>query len=252
MQPMILIVKRDITHILKQKFRFVSTLIRPLLWLFIIGAGIRSFTPEIMGYNYQQFIVPGLIAMMLLFSGLLSALSLLKEKFTGFIRVLLVAPISRTQLLISKLISASIISILYVMFFYGICLLFGLATLSVDLILFFCVCFISALLWSAAGLLIGLFSRDLENFSIIMNFVVFPIFFLSNALYPLKSLPSVIYYIALFNPLTYCVDAFYHVLNMHQLSHFPLWQSTLIICLCIVAITSVSIYKFNKQCFNEL
>lgn len=252
MIPMLVIIKRDIQHTLIQKMRFVSTMVRPLLWLFVIGAGIKSMATGFEQSSYQHFMVPGILSMLLLFSGVLSALSLLKERYSGFLRLLLVAPISRAQIIWSKLLSSIITSIVYFLIFFTLCLCAQLVITELNIFVLMLVVILSALLWSGLGLLIAVVTPDLENFTIVMNFIVFPLFFLSNALYPLSQLPKVFYYLALCNPLTYCVDGLYHALGLHEFSHFALWQDLTAIMICIVLVVSTTLIKFRNHNFYEL
>ncbi len=252
MIPMLIIIRRDIQHTLKQKMRFVSTMVRPFLWLFVIGAGIKSMTTDFDQSSYQHFMVPGILSMLLLFSGVLSALSLLKERYSGFLRLLLIAPISREQIILSKLVSSVIISSVYFLIFFILCLCAQLVNTDINIITLLVVVFLSALLWSGLGLLIATVTSDLENFTVVMNFIVFPLFFLSNALYPLSQLPKAIYFLALCNPLTYCVDGLYHALGLHAFSHFVLWQDLIVIIGCIVLIVSTTLIKFRNHSFHEL
>lgn len=209
------IVWREVLRFLYQRERFFSALVRPLIWLFIFAAGFRqvlgvSIIPPYTTYVlYETFITPGLIGMILLFNAMQSSLSMVYDRETGAMRTLLVAPFPRSFLLISKLIGGVAVAVLQAYTFLAIAYLWeiqppmhGYLTVLPALIL-------SGLMLGAMALLMSSLIRQLENFAGVMNFVIFPMFFASSALYPLWRIREgspLLYEIACLNPFTHAVE----------------------------------------------
>jgi len=186
------IVWRESLRFLHQRERFVSALVRPLVWLFIFAAGFRqvlgvSIIPPYETYVlYDVYITPGLVAMIQLFSGMQSSLSMVYDREMGSMRMLLTSPAPRWFLLIAKLTAGVAVSILQVYAYLLIAYFWeiepptpwGYVTILPALML-------SGLMLGAMGMVLSSLIRQLENFAGVMNFVIFPMFFASSALYPL-------------------------------------------------------------------
>jgi ABC-2 type transport system permease protein len=221
------IVWREALRFLHQRERFVSALVRPLVWLFIFAAGFRSvlgvsiIPPYDTYVLYDVYIAPGLIAMIQLFNGMQSSLSMVYDREMGNMRTLLVSPLPRWFLLTSKLIAGASVSILQVYTFLLIAYFWdiqppsgwGYVTILPALVL-------SGLMFGALGMLLSSLIRQLENFAGVMNFVIFPMFFASSALYPLwrvREGSPLLATICELNPFTHAVElirfAFYGQIN---------------------------------------
>lgn len=217
---------REALRFLHQRGRFVSALVRPLVWLFIFAAGFRSvlgvsIIPPYETYVlYEVYIAPGLMAMIQLFAGMQSSLAMVYDREMGNMRILLMSPFPRWYLLTSKLLAGVAVSVLQVYAFLLIAWfweveppLYGYLAVLPALIL-------SGMMLGALGLLLSSLIRQLENFAGVMNFVIFPMFFASSALYPLWRVQEssvLLYDICRLNPFTYAVElirfAFYGQLN---------------------------------------
>lgn len=205
------VVAREIIKFVRERGRLVSTLTRPLLWLFLVGGGMSKLISPDMGMPYMQFIFPGIIGMTILFSSIFSSISIIWDKEFGFMKEMLVAPISRFSIVIGKALSGTVVStiqaiiILLLFPFIGIKLSFLqiLSIVCISIILSFCI--------ASLGILIATFYENIESFSVIMNFIVMPMFFLSGAMYPVKLLPPILSYFTMINPLTYGIDALKYV-----------------------------------------
>ena len=204
------LIARDFKKFVREKSRLVSTLARPLIWLFLVGGGMSRFVSPGEGVTYMQFIFPGILGMTILFSSIFSSISIIWDKEFGLMKEILVAPVSRLSIVIGKALSGTIIStvqcaiILFLFPFIGIKL--GLTaipyTIAIAFLLAFCI--------SALGIVIATFIENMESFSAIMNFIVMPMFFLSGAMYPVQKLPDILKLAAKLNPLTYGIDALKH------------------------------------------
>ena len=215
------IVWREVLRFFHQRERFLSALVRPLLWLLCFAVGMRATqgmsptAPYVTYVMYETYITPGLVGMILLFNAMQSSLSMVYDRETGAMRTLLVSPFPRSFLLFSKLIGGVFVAVLQVYTFLIIARLYDswawqpssdwasfigsipsnlsdlwAQFLTVDPAPLGYLTILPALIM--AGLMLGAFAlfissvvKQLENFAGIMNFVIFPMFFMSSALYPL-------------------------------------------------------------------
>src|SRR5213075_699595 len=200
---------------LYQRERFLAALVRPLVWLIVFAAGFRavlgvSIIPPYETYiTYEVYIIPGLIGMIQLFNGMQSSLSMVYDREMGSMRVLLTTPLPRWFLLCSKLLATSLISLLQVYAFLAIAWVYGVRPPAMGLLLALPALLLVALMLSALGLLLSNAIRQLENFAGVMNFVIFPLFFLSSALYPLWKMREAsewLYWLCAVNPFTHAVE----------------------------------------------
>jgi ABC-2 type transport system permease protein len=209
------IVLREALRFVHQRERFVAALVRPLVWLLVFAAGFRaalglSITPPYQTYiTYETYIVPGLCGMILLFNGMQSSLSLVYDHEMGSMRLLLTAPLSRIWLLFSKLLGSTIISILQVYAFLFVAWMFDITLPGWGYLAALPALLLGGLMLGALGLALSSFIKQLENFAGVMNFVIFPMFFLSSALYPLWKMAEsseLLHDICTANPFTHAVE----------------------------------------------
>src|SRR6202790_3427719 len=227
------IVWREGLRFIHQRERFVSALVRPLVWLFIFAAGFRqvlgiSIIPPYETYIlYEVFITPGLMAMIQLFNGMQSSLSMVYDREMGNMRTLLVSPLPRWFLLTSKLVASTAVSLLQVYTYLAIAWFWGIEPPPIGYLTVLPALILSGLMLGALGMLISSGIRQLENFAGVMNFVIFPMFFASSAFYPLWRVQEgspMLYYVSLFNPFTHAVElirfALYGQMNWFSLAVF--------------------------------
>ncbi len=209
------IVWREGLRFVQQHSRFVASLVRPLIWLFVFAAGFRSvlgvsIIPPYETYVlYDEYIVPGLIAMIQLFNGMQSSLSMVYDREMGSMRVLLTSPFPRWYLLVSKLVAGTVLSLPQVYVFLLIAWIYGIQLPPVGYVAVLPALLLSGLMLGALGLLLSSVIRQLENFAGVMNFVIFPMFFASSALYPLWKVEEsspLLKDICSYNPFTYAVE----------------------------------------------
>ena len=209
------IVWREALRFVHQKERFLSALVRPLVWLFIFAAGFRavlgvSIEPPYQTYVlYEVYVTPGLVAMIQLFNGMQSSLSMVYDRETGTMRTLLVSPYPRWYLLSSKLVAGVVVSIFQVYAFLAIAWFWEIRPPAIGYLTVLPALVLSGLMLGALGLVLSSLIKQLENFAGVMNFVIFPMFFASSALYPLWRVREgsvLLYDICRFNPFTYAVD----------------------------------------------
>ncbi len=206
------IILRELVRMFRQRGRLVSAMVRPLIWLLVIGTGFQSLVGEAMGEDYHQFLVPGLLAMVLLFGAMLASLSLVYDKESGVMRMLVMAPFPHYWIVLSRTLSAAIAGLIQALLLLLILLPMGYVPQLPDIPLMITALVLAAFTCASLGMLIAVFSRTLDNFAVIMNFVIFPVFFLSGALYPLRKLPMEFVWLAQANPFTYAVDLLKHAM----------------------------------------
>ena len=222
------IIGRELWRFVRQKERFVSALVRPLVWLFIFAAGFRStlglaIIPPYETYIlYEVYITPGLMAMIQLFNGMQSSLSMVYDREMGSMRILMVCPLPRWFLLLSKLIAGVSVSILQVYVFLLVAWTYGIEAPWQGYLYVLPALILAGAMLGALGLLLSSFIKQLENFAGVMNFVIFPMFFMSTALYPLwrmKESSTWLHYLASFNPFSQAVElirfSFYGQFNQY-------------------------------------
>lgn len=206
---------RETLRFVQQRGRFLAALVRPLVWLFIFAAGFRavlglSITPPYQTYVlYEVYVTPGLVAMIQLFNGMQSSLSMVYDRETGAMRTLLVSPFPRWFLLGSKLMAGVIVSIIQAYAFLAIAWFWDIRPPAWGYVAVLPALVLSGLMLGALGLFLSSAIRQLENFAGVMNFVIFPMFFASSALYPLwrmRESSPLLHDICAANPFTYAVE----------------------------------------------
>jgi ABC-2 type transport system permease protein len=207
---------REIAKFLRQTERMLSSLVRPALWLIVFAAGLHdvlgvSIIPPYVTYvPYQEYVLPGLIGIVVLFQCMQSALSMVYDREAGVMRVMLVTPLPRWFLLFSKICAATALAVLQTYLFLIVARLVGFGFPLTGWLYILPAVVVTGLMLGSIGLLVSVYTRQIENFAGMMNFVVFPMFFLSGALYPLWKLREagafIIYWLAVSNPFTYAVE----------------------------------------------
>ncbi|WP_302173921.1 ABC transporter permease [uncultured Hydrogenophaga sp.] len=211
------VVGREIGRFVRQPSRLGSALVRPLLWFVVFSAGFHNvfgvaIIPPYETYiEYKVYMVPGLLGMVALFNGMQSSLSMVYDREMGVMRLLLTAPLARGWLLGFKLLASTVLSVLQMVVFLLIAWAFGVDIPLLYLPGLLLAMTAGAALLAALGLMLSVYVKQLENFAGTMNFVIFPMFFISPALYPLWKLEESgavwLLRMAEFNPFTHAVEA---------------------------------------------
>jgi ABC-2 type transport system permease protein len=229
---------REALRFIHQRGRFLSALVRPLVWLIIFAAGWRevlgvSIMPPYHTYIlYSTYVVPGLLAMIQFFYGMQSSLSMVYDREMGNMRVLLVSPFPRWFLLVSRLTASTVISVIQCYGFLVLAWLWGVDLPDGGWITVLPALILSGFMLGAMGMVLSSLIRQLENFAGVMNFVIFPLFFASSALYPLWQVQQsspILYQACLLNPFTYAVE----------LSRFALYSSLDLVSLAVVLASTI-------------
>ncbi|NKC10646.1 MAG: ABC transporter permease subunit [Gammaproteobacteria bacterium] len=220
---------REVNKFIRQTGRLISAVVRPSLWLLVFAAGFQnvfgvSIIPPYETYiRYEVYMVPGLMAMVLLFNGMQSSLAMVYDREMGIMRLLLTAPLPRWFLLLGKLIAGTILSVLQAYAFLLVCFAFSVELPALGALYLFPALVAVGMMLGALGLLLSVYIKQLENFAGTMNFVIFPMFFISSALYPLWKLEEsgaeIVYFLARYNPFT-------HGVELLRFSMYGQWNGT--------------------------
>jgi len=196
---------RELKVFSREKSRIVSSLFTPLLWIIVFGGGLGSAI-SLGGVNYQVFIFPGILTMTILFSSVFFGLYIVWDKKIDFFKEVLVAPLSRTTIFAGKMVGGSIDALIQgcAMLLFGV--LLGINYTVIKLAISFVFMFILASGLVSLGLIIGANMESVEGFQMIVSFLLFPMFFFSGALFPIKNLPAYLLVFTSLDPVTYAVD----------------------------------------------
>jgi len=196
---------REVTVFMREKERVVSAVVTPLFWIFAFGAGLGA-TVEIQGMSYQQFVFPGIVAMAILFGSIFYGMYIIWDRKLDFLKEVLVAPVPRSAVFLGKMLGGMTDSLLQAVvlliigYIFGFVGSFGAFLLAALFAVVVAACLVSL------GLIIGANMKSPEGFNLVMSFVMWPMFMLSGALFPVQNLPPYLNVLITINPLTYGVD----------------------------------------------
>ena len=201
--------RREMIRFVRAKSRIIGSLAMPVFFLAFLGLGFRRMPVPGMGggTGYIGFLAPGIIGMTLLFSSSMQGMSVLWDKEFGFLKEIMVAPVSRVSLVLGRNAGGTTTSMLQGLLIFGASLVLGFRLPGAGALAFGLVfMLLIAFTFIGLGLVFASRMKDMQGFSVVMNFIIFPIFFLSGALTPLDNFPWVIRALSYADPLTYGVD----------------------------------------------
>ena len=242
---------REYKVFLRERSRVVSSVVNPLLWFLIIGGGIGSAI-SISGVNYQTFIYPGVLIQSVLFSSIFFGVYIVWDKKIDFLKEVLVSPMSRRAIFIGKVVGGATDSLVQIIILLIIGLVFASAGLlngiqfnAVSIIASIAFLIVTTVGLVSIGLILGSQMESPEGFQLVSSFVVFPMFFLSGALFPINNLPAYLAPFVFIDPVTYSVDGLRGIL-LGQ-SAFPVVLDFAIVTLFAAAMILVGTYAFKKM-----
>jgi ABC-2 type transport system permease protein len=199
------IVARDLSRAIRQKSRLLGGLARPFMWLLLVGTGYNAIAHVDGAPSYQAFAFPGLVVMAALFGAMLTAISTVYDREFGMLRLMLASPAGVPAVLTGRAIAATAVGVLQ----GGVVLLcvpLVMPVTPMQVVMATAALTLGAATSSVLGLLVAAPLRSVENFAGVINIVLFPLLFLSGALYPTARMPPALRSVALLNPVTYAVD----------------------------------------------
>jgi ABC-2 type transport system permease protein len=242
---------RDVLRFSRDRARIIASLGQPLLYLFVFGTGLAPAMQGMGGgaLDFRQFMFPGIIAMAVLFTAIFSAVSVVWDREFGFLKEVMVAPVSRTAVALGKVAGGATVAMFQGIIVLGVRL--GIAQIAgiVGLML------LLATVMTAFGLLIAARQRTMEGFQMIMQFLMMPMFFLSGAFFPLRGVPLWMLWLARVDPVTYGVDSirvaalsgslprpFLEALTLH-----PMGTNVVVMTLLAGAFIVPAVWQFGRQ-----
>jgi len=235
---------RDLIRHFRDKVRLLGSITRPVLWLLIMGTGLRAAF-NVAGISYTHFIFPGIIAMNLIFSAMQSTISIIWDREFGFLREILVAPIPRSSIVLGKALSGSTVAFIEGLFVLVFAPFIKINIPLVNLLLLLPLMFLIAFVCTALGIVIAARMTSFEGFGVISNFVIMPMFFLSGAMFPIDNLPHWINFIIRLNPLTYGVDLLRW--NTLGIKTFALYIDFLFLAIFSFIMLAIGVFEFSKR-----
>jgi ABC-2 type transport system permease protein len=209
--------RRELIRFRRDRLRAITSLIQPVLFLFVLGTGLSSLAGRGMpaGVNFRTFIYPGVLAMSVLFTAIFSAASVVWDREFGFLREMLVAPVSRASLVIGKCLGGATVSAFQGVVILALAGLAGVPYNPVLIITLIGEMLLLAFTLTAFGVMIAGRIKQFQAFMAVTQMLVMPLFFLSGALYPLNRLPAWLTVLTRVDPLTYIVDPMRHAVFSH-------------------------------------
>lgn len=240
---------REIKRFLRDRARIVISFIQPLLWLVVFAAGFGARI-TLTGVDYQQYIFPGIIGQTLLFTAMFMGVSVIWDKEFGFMKEILVSPVSRFTIFLGKMIGDSTAALLQGVIVFAFGFLLGIPFDPLTFIYALPIMLLITFGLVSLGLIIASFIGSLENFGAIQTFVNLPLFFLSGALFPITGVgtPEWLRVASLFDPLTYGVDALRTaILGSAWTPMHPLYINIGVVVLFDVAMIAIGTWAFSRM-----
>ena len=235
---------RDIIRHFRDKVRLLGSITRPVLWLLIMGTGLRAAF-NVHGIVYTHFIFPGIIAMNLIFAAMQSTISIIWDREFGFLREILVAPIPRASIALGKALSGSTVAFIEGLFVLLFAPFIKISIPFFNLLMLLPLMFLIAFVCTSLGIVIAARMTSFEGFGVISNFVIMPMFFLSGAMFPIDNLPRWINFIVRLNPLTYGVDYMRWIIL--GIRTFSIYTDFLFLVIFSSVMLSISVFEFSKR-----
>lgn len=208
--------RREMIRFVNDRMRIITSLVQPLLYLFVLGAGLNAFTDQGSGgFNLKTFLFPGILAMTVMFTAMFAAASIVWDREFGFLREMMVAPVRRSSIVIGKVLGGATVATLQGMVMILMAPLVDVplnAALVAGIILLLLL--LSASI-AAFGVMVAARITQMQSFMGVMQMIMLPMFFISGALYPVNNLPTWLTVLNRFDPLTYAVDPLRKLVFQH-------------------------------------
>jgi ABC-2 type transport system permease protein len=236
---------REAKIYIREKERLISSVISPLLWIFGFGAGLGSTVEKISGYPYQIFIYPGIMVMTVLFTSLFYGVYIIWDRKLDFLKEVLVAPISRASVFAGKMLGGATDAMVQVVYLIIIGFFISIPFTPLVILEAFLMLLLISIAMVSIGLVIGANLQSPEGFSLVINFVMWPMFFFSGALFPVNNLAPWLSAVTYINPLTYGVDAMRGIIL--GINHFPILLDAGVLMLFAAIMMEIGILSFRRM-----
>jgi len=240
---------REIKRYLRDRARIISSFVQPLLWLVIFGSGIRFSQTQVGNLTPQQYLFPGIVGQTLLFTSMFMGISVIWDREFGFLKEILVAPISRFSVFLGKMLGDSTDAVIQGIIVFVLALVLGIPLDPLTFLEALPIMILITFGLVGIGLTVASFIESLESFGVIQSFINLPLFFLSGALFPVRGdVPNWLQIASSFNPLTYGVDALRTVIlgNAWQ-PYEPLYFNLLVVVCFDALMIAVGTWAFSRR-----
>ena len=247
---------REMIRYVRARSRIVTSLAMPILWLALLGTALGSMmenSPYLpTGMNYVQYIAPGIIGMAILFTSIFSGISIIFDREFGFLKEILVAPVSRISIVLGKAFGGTTTAMIQGMIMLVLAIFLGISFSSelgtvMGFLLAVVFMFLIGLSFVSIGIAIASKIESMEGFQAIMSFLIMPMFFLSGALYPINVLPTWLRFLTYIDPLTYGVDGLRFAIQGSEVAQFPIIVDLGVLVLFSLFMVLFSAYLFKKS-----
>ena len=248
--------EREIIRYWRDRIRIVTTIIQPLMFLAIFGTGLRSaLASSSLGIDFLKFMYPGIIAVNVMGVAFFSTISTVWDREFGFLKEILVAPVSRTSIVIGKVLGATTIASSQALLLLALAPIIGITLRLAIVPELFVFMLLLAFTISGMGLLIASLLKSLESFGLLMQLLILPMFFLSGAFFPLTNVPGWMKFLSAINPLSYGVDALREMILSPQITsaeaakiilRSPMANAMYLILFSVILV-SAAVVAFNRR-----
>jgi ABC-2 type transport system permease protein len=245
---------REFKVFLREKSRLIASTFTPLLWLFVIGEGFGS-TTDFFGtaqfaldthIGYQQFIFPGIICMSVIFTSVFFGSYIIWDRKFDFLKSVMVAPVSRTTIFLGKTFGGMTTSLIQATILLVVGFAIGIHYTPLSMAFIIIIILLLSFTLTSLGLTLGSHMESLEGFQLIVSFVVFPLYFLSGALFPLDNLPTWLSILTTLDPVTYGVVALREImLGITGINSFA--QNVSILLLSAASLGTIGVLSFRRM-----
>ncbi|SNQ61692.1 ABC transporter permease [Candidatus Methanoperedens nitratireducens] len=236
---------REAKIYVREKERLISSGVSPLLWIFGFGTGIGANLKSIEGYPYQVYIYPGIVVMAVLFTSLFYGIYIIWDRKLDFLKEVLVAPVSRASVFTGKVLGGVTDAMVQVIFLLIIGLFINIPLKPLIVIEAFFMLMLISVAMVSIGLVIGANLKSPEGFGLVINFVMWPMFFFSNALFTLENIPPWLTTLTYINPMTYGVDAVRGIIL--GINHFPFYLDISVMLIFSAIMMVLGVLSFRKM-----
>lgn len=248
---------RDVLRFVRDRTRMIASLGQPLLFLFVFGGGLSPAMSGLAGgqIDFTSFLFPGIIAMAVLFTAIFSAVSIVWDREFGFLKEVLVAPVSRTAVALGKVAGGSTVAMFQGVIILLLAPLIGVSLSPAQIAVLIALMLLTAATMTSLGVLIAARMHSMEGFQMMMNFVLMPMFFLSGAFFPLQGVPLWMEWLAKIDPMTYGVDPIRQVALRGNVSElvidtirlYPIATDVAVLALFWLAMLVPAVWMFGRQ-----
>jgi ABC-2 type transport system permease protein len=237
--------QRQVKKYFRSRSRIVGSLAQPILYLIVFGFGFGAIYTKAGAGNYIQYLVPGVIAMSILFTSIFTGIEVIWDRQFGFLKETMVAPVSRFEIMLGRTLGGATVAVIQGAIVLVLAMIIGFRPTNPGMIpLTLVFAFLIGILFTSLGTAIASRLQDMQGFQLIMNFLVMPIFFLSGALFPIMGFPPALRVLSRLDPLTYGVDGLRGTLI--NASTFGIATDLVILTVIAGALLILGSYLFSK------